>query len=108
MIYHIAHKKDWQAALSNDTYQTDSLETEGFIHCSPKEKIFEIANNFYKGQNGLVLLVIDESKVKAKIIREDLYNHNFEFPHIYGELNLDAVIDALDFKSSEDGMFIFP
>lgn len=49
-----------------------------------------------------------KSKVKAKIVRKDLYNHNFAFPHIYGELNLDAVVAAVDFKSSEDGEFVIP
>ncbi len=108
MIYHIAHNEDWNTALKNNSYKPASLATEGFIHCSPEEKIIEAADNFYKGREDLLLLSIDETKVEAKIIMEDLYNHNFEFPHIYGELNLNAVVKITNFKCNEDGKFQLP
>lgn len=108
MIYHITSLSNWLKALSNKHYEIESLEREGFIHCSPKEKIIEVADNFYKGQMDLLLLCIDESKVESKVIREDLYGHDFEFPHIYGVLNLDAVIDVKDLESGENGSFILP
>ena len=108
VIYHIAHKKDWIAAAINKLYKTNSLHIDGFIHCSPVEKILQVADNFYKGQNDLVLLSIDELKVKSNVVWEDLYNHNFNFPHIYGELNLDAVVSVIDFKCNADGVFTLP
>lgn len=108
MIFHITKKNTWEKALANKCFRTESLNTEGFIHCSPIEKIPEVVNNFYKGQTELVLLCIDESKVKSKIIREDLYGHGFEYPHIYGELNLDAVINTEDLHCSKDSLFILP
>jgi uncharacterized protein (DUF952 family) len=33
--------------------------------------------------------------VKPEIRYEDLYDAGQEFPHIYGPLNLDAVVDVL-------------
>lgn len=108
MIYHITKKEMWEKAMADKYYRPDSLDTEGFIHCSPAEKIPEVANIFYKGQSDLILLCIDETKVKSKIIREDLYRHGFEFPHIYGELNPDAVIKTKDLICGEDGLFMLP
>ncbi|WP_307413511.1 DUF952 domain-containing protein [Paenibacillus sp. W2I17] len=32
-----------------------------------------------------------DSKIKSKVVWEDLYNEGRQYPHIYGELNLDAV-----------------
>ncbi len=98
-IYHIAEKKDWEKAATTGIYKTSSIDREGFIHCSPLEKIKEVADNFYKEQNDLILLCISCEKVKSQIVWEDLYGSGFNFPHIYGELNLDAVVSTGDLKT---------
>lgn len=108
MIYHIAQKKDWETALRDNSYKAASIGKEGFIHCSPAEKVLQVANIFYKGHSDLVLLSIDESRVKSKIVWEDQYDHGFNFPHIYGELNLDAVVEVNDFEHDENNDFCFP
>ena len=108
MIYHITNRTIWDNAVKNNSFRTESLGTEGFIHCSPGEKILDVANNFYKDKKDLLLLNIDESRVSCKIVWEDLYGHGYEFPHIYGELNLDAVTGVSDLTCGEDGLFIFP
>ena len=74
------------------------MKDEGFIHCSPAEKVEGSANNFFRNENDLVLLFIEDNKVNSKIIWEDLYNTNFNFPHIYGDLNLDAVVKVIDYQ----------
>lgn len=66
MIYHIAHKEVWNDAVKNNSYKPISLLKEGFIHCSPKEKLADIVNNFYRGYNDLVLLRIDEIESQSK------------------------------------------
>ncbi|WP_414855716.1 DUF952 domain-containing protein [Paenibacillus sp. VT-400] len=37
-----------------------------------------------------------DSKIKCKVVWEYLYNEGREYPHIYGELNLDAVFHTYD------------
>jgi len=108
MIFHIAYKKNWNDSLETGEYITESLDKEGFIHCSPLEKIEESANKFFKGQIDLVILCIDESKVTSNIVWEDLYNTNFKFPHLYGKLNVDAVLRAIDLEPDESGRFNLP
>ncbi len=108
MIYHIAHKIDWDLSIADNSYKTGSLTDEGFIHCSPREKIVETANTFYKGQKNLMLLIIDDSKVKSKIIWEDLYGHGFNFPHIYGKINMNEIVKVTEFECNEDGLFYLP
>lgn len=108
MIFHITHKTDWENSGGKEFYETESLVKEGFIHCSPEDMILESAKNFFKNQTGLLILCIDESKVKAEIKREDLYNTGYEFPHIYGKLNKDAVIKTAEIETDINGEFKLP
>ncbi len=67
MILHITTHREWENAKIEGEYLTPSLESEGFIHCSTFKQTVDTANIFFKGQTGLVLLCIDEDKLKSKI-----------------------------------------
>ena len=108
MILHICPASAWQAAQEAGSYRGDTLKTEGFIHCSTPEQIVDVANRFYHGQTGMVLLVIDRAQVQARVQDENLEGGDILFPHIYGPLNLDAVVDVISFEPQEDGYFILP
>jgi uncharacterized protein (DUF952 family) len=107
-ILHITRREDWETAVTNPPYRPDSLATEDFIHCSTKEQVLKPANEMFHGQTGLVLLVIDSTKVQADIIYEDCYESGQEFPHVYGPLNVDAVVSVVDFPPDDDGSFSLP
>lgn len=96
MILHITTKKDWEKAKEKNEYRGDTLDSEGFIHCSTPEQIDEVAQCLFKGKKDLMLLEIDETKVKSEIKYEDAENGKL-YPHIYGPLNIDAVINVQDF-----------
>ncbi len=106
MILHIVHESEWLAAVPAGLYQADSLETEGYIHCSTLEQVLGPANAMFRGQDGLVLLVIDPEKVGAPIIYEDCYESGQEFPHIYGPLEVKAVTAVIPFPPQQDGTFV--
>jgi len=108
MILHIAHRDDWEAALAAGEYRAGSLATEGFIHCSTPEQVLIPANERYQGQRGLLLLVIDPNRLAADLVYEDCYETGMTFPHIYGPLNLDAVLRAVPFPPGPDGRFSLP
>ena len=108
MILHIAEESEWLAAVPAGFYRADSLETEGFIHCSTPAQVLGPANERFRGQEGLVLLCIDPEKVNAPIVYEDCYETGQEFPHIYGALDVDAVTAVIDFPPREDGSFVLP
>jgi uncharacterized protein (DUF952 family) len=108
IIYHITKREEWKKALEAGIYQGDTLTSEGFIHCSTKEQLINTANRIFHSVNGLVLLCIERIKVKPKVIYENLEGEKIVFPHIYGPLNLNAVIRTLEFKPGLDGTFSFP
>jgi uncharacterized protein (DUF952 family) len=82
----------------------------GFIHCSKAHQVSGVANAVYAGVHGLVLLVIDPERVTAPIREEspDGSDGNERYPHIYGPLNVDAVLEVVEFEPSSDGTFELP
>ena len=116
-IYHITSQTAWDNAQTQGEYLAPSLAVEGFIHCSTIVQVLPVANNFYKGQTGLIVLVIDPDLLSSKLQWEapservpspkDVAEGQ-KFPHIYGPLNLNAVTKTVDLESTEDGKFVLP
>lgn len=104
MIYHIAEKSIWNAAQAEGLYRTPSLESEGFIHFSTQEQVVTTANRFYKGRTDLVLLAVESDHLTAPLRYENVLEHGI-FPHLYGDLNVDAVVEAIPFTPGSDGYF---
>lgn len=108
LIVHITYRSDWEAAQPAGEYRADSLKLQGFIHCSTPEQVVEVANGLYRGQTGLVLLVIDPARLRHEVRYEDCYDTGLLFPHLYGPLNLEAVVAVVDFPPQSDGTFGLP
>jgi len=107
MIYHIISIHEWEMAQQKGVYAPSSLSNEGFIHCSTEKQVTGVANSLYKGRTDLIVLEIEEDQVDAKIVFEDLYHLNQQFPHIYGVLNVNAVTKLFQFQPDQTGEFIF-
>jgi uncharacterized protein (DUF952 family) len=118
MIVHLTSFTEWQAAQSAGAYIAPSLAGEGFIHCSTEHQIVRVANAFYTGKMGLILLVIDPARLTAPMQWDDpahpaasapsSISNAEKFPHIYGAINLDAVIKIVTFEPDPDGSFSLP
>jgi uncharacterized protein (DUF952 family) len=117
MILHITTQKDWEQARVKGEYTVPSLHTDGFIHCSTLAQAVDTANLFFKGQSGLVLLCIDERKLKSECKYEDPAGGNGNqhdprivnlFPHIYGPINISAIIKMVNFHPNANGLFELP
>lgn len=111
LIYHITVSTDWQDALAGGSYTISTrgltLAEQGFIHCSTEDQVTTVANFIYRGDTDLIVLVIDSSRVSAQIRYEKVPGSDDEFPHIYGPLNIDAVIGTVPLNVNADGMFAF-
>ena len=107
-ILHIAVRTAWDKASVVGSYTADTLESEGFIHCSNPHQLISVANFRFCGRSDLVLLCINRLKVYAEIRDENLEGGDSLFPHIYGPLNIDAVVNVFDFTPGSDGCFALP
>jgi uncharacterized protein (DUF952 family) len=112
-IYHITSRKAWIDGSRNGAYTAPSLESEGFIHCSTAAQVLPVARDFFAGQTGLVLLVIDTRALESEVKWESAVPpaggaEDVTFPHIYGPIALDAVAQVLDFEPDGRGEFALP
>ena len=115
-ILHITSRKEWIKATRLGQYSAPSLAAEGFIHGSTIRQLLPVAAKFYKGQPGLVLLEIDPKRLASEVKWEQPSDggpppgvpDGESFPHIYGPINLDAVVQVLDFEPGENGEYSLP
>jgi uncharacterized protein (DUF952 family) len=105
-ILHITRRAEWAAAKNLGAYRGNTLDSEGFIHCSMLKQVVGSANRFFQGQQDLVILVIDEGLVQPEIKYEG--DADNLFPHIYGALNVEAVVRSIDLDAGADGIFNLP
>jgi len=108
-ILHATSRAAWTAAQKNGEYAVDSLAGQGFIHCSKVDQVMRVVNLIFAGQHDLVLLVIDPALLGSELRWEpgtDLATQLF--PHVYGPINLEAVVDVLDLEPGTDGKFHLP
>ena len=106
-IFHIATREAFakdQAAF----YSPELFQDEGFIHCSTADQIIRVADTRFRGQSGLLLLCLDTNKVKAEIRYENLEGGQELFPHIYGQINTEAIVQVAEFEPGVDGYFVLP
>lgn len=105
IIFHLTTQEQWSEASKAGTFTTESLDEEGFIHCSTGDQLQATANRLFKGQEDVLLLVIDLSRLQPNVKFEKAEDVDEEFPHILGPLNLDAIIDTIKLAPEEDGTF---
>jgi glutathione S-transferase len=97
-LYHIALPEDWVAAQAGGSYAMSTrgrtLAEEGYIHCSFAEQVAETARRFYGDLDDVVVLRIDPQRLTSPVVVEDLVGAGEAFPHVYGPIDLDAVVEA--------------
>ena len=108
LILHITQRTAWEAAQQAGSYPEPPLPPQGFIHCSRPDQVIRVADAIFRGQPDLVLLCIAVDRLTAPLDPEGLAKGEEDLPHIHGQLNLDAVVEVLDFPPQEDGTFALP
>lgn len=105
ILFHITTKEDWKTHQSDGNYEPESLDSQGFIHCSRGDQLEDTANRLFAGKQEFLLLVIDVSSLRPQVKYELNEDTGLKFPHIYGPLNTNAVIDKIDIQAEDDGKF---
>ena len=112
LIYHIAAAADWERVVRDGQYTMSTrgltLAEQGFIHASTASQVAPVANAFsHRDVPDLLLLVIDTERVAPEVRYEYVPGQVSPYPHIYGPLNVSAVVEARPFGPGPDGQFSF-
>ena len=94
VIFHITTEPEWTAAKKAGHYEAPSLKEEGFIHCCQEDQISDVLQRYFEGKKKLLKLSIDTSKLKSQLIYEWSPSNAATYPHVYGPINIDAVIET--------------
>ncbi|HWK05565.1 MAG TPA: DUF952 domain-containing protein [Puia sp.] len=94
IIYHLTTRQDWAQAKSKGQYEHPSLAEEGFIHSSEERQIPGVLDRYFRGKTGLLKLSIDTDRLLSPLYYDWSPSLEDTFPHIYGPINLDAVVAA--------------
>lgn len=117
MIYHITTYPTVAGAQQQGVFRTDSLDNEGFIHFSTAQQLLRVANAFYREVPDLVVLLVDETQLTSPLVWEAPVHPasdaaldappQEQFPHLYGALNLSAIVDIVPLTADASG-FVLP
>ena len=91
IIYHVVLPEVWEHFRTRPSYQAESLQTEGFIHCSYKGQLDAVLERYYKNAGRVLVLHIETEKLKSKLVEEPSTGGEI-YPHLYGRLNHNAVV----------------
>ncbi len=100
-IYHIVTPEVWDKFKNEDFYEAESLQTEGFIHCSFANQLEVVLERYYKNAGKVLVLQIETDELTSKLVNEPSTNDEV-YPHIYGKINKNAIVGIEEGKLSTD------
>lgn len=107
-IYKITPEAPWREAEANGRFTGAPIDVaDGFIHFSTAGQVRETAAKHFTGQTGLLLVAIDGSRLGAAL-KYEVSRGGALFPHLYGVLDMKAVLWVRPLPLGADGTHLFP
>jgi len=107
-IYKICPASAWREAERQGVYRGSADDArDGFIHFSAAAQVAETAKKHFFDQSGLFLIQVDADAL-GDALRWERSRNDELFPHLYGALDLGAVIGVLDMRARSDGTHDIP
>ena len=107
-VYKILPAALWHEAKRQGVFRGSPVDIQdGFIHFSSAEQAPETAAKHFAGERDLVLLRVDAGRLGGRLKWEPSRGGAL-FPHLYGDLELAAVIHIEPLPLAADGRHQFP
>ena len=107
-IYKICTAAEWCEAEQAGSYRGSVADRkDGFIHFSTAEQAAETAAKWFAGQRDLVLVAVD-AQALGDALKWEPSRGGALFPHLYGELELRAVLRVDPLPLDAAGKHVFP
>ncbi|CAN7223607.1 DUF952 domain-containing protein [Mesorhizobium caraganae] len=107
-IYKIAPEALWREAKKNGRFTGAPIDiADGFIHFSTAGQARETAAKHFAGQTDLVLVAVDGARL-GDALKSEVSRGGALFPHLYGVLEMNAVLWVKPLPLGADGAHLFP
>ncbi|MGB0599712.1 MAG: DUF952 domain-containing protein [Rubripirellula sp.] len=107
-LYKVLSADAWQQAELDGVFRGVGIDLEdGFIHLSAPNQVKEIVAKFFANQDGLVLVSLDSDRL-GESLRWEASPDGILFPHVYGDIPLQAVKSVDPLPLGEDNVHQFP
>jgi uncharacterized protein (DUF952 family) len=108
IIFKICTATEWAEAERAGVYRGSAVDLrDGFIHFSTAEQAPETAARHFAGQRDLVLVAVDANALGERLKWEPSRGGAL-FPHLYGDLDLQAVRKVEPLPLDAAGRHLFP
>lgn len=101
-----AWERDARAGRPEGPVAVEQFERHGFVHCCFREQLTEIATWWFDAGEALVALEIDAGRVGSTLRLER--SPSRWYPHVYGPIPADTVVEAHRVPRSADGTAELP
>lgn len=107
-IYKICSASAWREAERQGAFRGSADDRrDGFIHFSTASQVPGTVAKHFAGQAGLFLIAVD-SEALGDALRWEPSRGGDLFPHLYGELDIGAVLEIRDLRVRSDGSHDIP
>lgn len=104
LIYKICTRTIWEETERTGRFPGMPIDiADGYVHFSTAEQNAETAAKYFAGQYDLILLAVDTDKLGDALRWEPSSSRTRagDFPHLYGQLPLSAVVEAKPFSITD-------
>jgi uncharacterized protein (DUF952 family) len=107
-LYKVSTEAAFAEAMSKGRFEgSPDDRRDGFIHLSAGNQLRGTLAKYFAGQSGLVLLEVDADRLGDGLKWEPSRGGAL-FPHLYGPLDLIAVVSVMKLELAEDGSHLLP
>ncbi len=118
MIYHIVPEADYRSCNDGQLYLPASFAADGFVHCALEASVLAVANDYFAGVSGtLLLLSIDparltcltryEAAAPARGAGSSHVATSPVFPHVYGPID-NIAVDGVGVLTRGEHGYVWP
>ena len=107
-IFHVCPADSWASAAASGAYHGSADDIrDGYLHFSTGGQVRESVAKHRAGQVGLVMLAVDPD-VLGGALKWEVSRGGALFPHLYGPLPIDAVVQVTVLPLGDSGEHVFP
>ncbi|OXE37410.1 MAG: dihydroorotate dehydrogenase [Phenylobacterium zucineum] len=104
LIYKILPRAEWDEAQAKGRFEGSAVDVvDGYIHFSTAVQAPETARRYFKDLPDLIVLGVEADDLGAALRWEPSRGGDL-FPHLYGPLDCDHVLDARDAPLGDGGV----